>query len=125
MNKQCTACNQRGASSLGIMTGLIIVAAFVTVGVKVGPLYKDNMSLNSAINSASSKNFHTLSVGEIRDTLQKTFQVNGIKVNPRDFEIMKTDSSTTLTYVHEERANIFSNVDVIITFENYFNTAEQ
>jgi len=125
MYERTKSYKQSGASSLGIMAGLLVVASFVTVGVKVGPLYMDNMSLDSAIASASSKNFHSLSPSEIRETLQKNFQVNGIKVNPKDIEIKKTDSNTTLTYVHEERTNVIANIDVVVTFENYYNTADE
>lgn len=116
---------QSGASSLGIMAVIVVIAALVTVGVKVGPLYMDNMSLNSAIKSAASKDFHSLSPGEIREALKKTFQVNSINVNPKKFEIEKTEKTTTLTYKHEERANVFANVDVIVTFENYYSTADE
>jgi len=116
---------QTGASSLGIMAAILVVAALVTVGVKVGPLYMDNISLNSAIKSAASKDFHALSAGEIRQALQKTFQVNGIKVNTKKIDIKKTDRETTLTYKHEERANVISNIDVVVTFENYYSTADQ
>lgn len=125
MHKQLRAYKQTGASTLGIMAGILIVAAFGTVGVKVGPLFIDNMSLNSAIKSAASKDFHAMTTGEIREALQKTFQVNSIKVNPKDFEIEKTERETTLTYIHEERTNVFANIDVVVTFENYYNTADQ
>ena len=116
---------QTGASSLGIMAAILVIAALVTIGVKVGPLYVENMSLNSAIKSAASRDFHELTVSEIREALQKTFRVNGIDVNTKDIDIKKTDRYTTLTYLHEERTNVIANVDVVVTFENYYSTADE
>ena len=115
---------QKGASMTTIMMMLLIIAGAVTVGVRVGPLYMDNISLNQAIDSVASSNLQNMTKGEIRERLRKTFQVNGIKVNPRDMEITQNERETTINYIHEERANIFGNVDVVVTFTNYYSTAE-
>lgn len=116
---------QTGASSLAIMAGILVVAAVVTVGVKVGPLYTNNMSLNSAIKSAASKDFHAMAPSEIREALQKSFQVNGISANPKKFDIEKTERVTTVTYEYEERTNVFANVDVVVSFVSYYSTADE
>ena len=116
---------QRGASSLTILFMIFCVAALITVGVKVGPLYMDNMSIDQAIASAGSRNFHNMSKDEIRETLGKTFRVNGVSVNPKNIKIEKNQNSTVLNYFHEERVNIFSNVDVVVSFTNTYDTADQ
>ena len=110
---------------MGIMAVILVVAAIATIGVKFGPLYMDNMSLNSAIKSAASRDFHTLEHSEIREALQKTFQFNGIDVDPRDFEIKKTARETTLSYNYKVRTNVFANMDVVVSFENFYSTAGQ
>lgn len=116
---------QQGASTLGIVTAILLFVAILTLGLRIGPLYIDNMSLNQAIeSSARSNNFHSLSPAEIRDALGRTFRVNTISVNPRDFNINKTATATELTYTYEERVNIFGNVDVIVTFTNRYSTAD-
>ena len=116
---------QQGASTLGIFTALLLFAGTLTLGLRIGPLYIDNMSLNQALeSSARSNNFNEMSPAEIRNALGRTFQVNTVSVNPRDFEIEKTATATELTYIHEERANIFRNVDVVITFTNRYSTAD-
>ena len=125
MNIRIAKNKQLGASSLSILFMIFCVAALVTVGVKIGPLYMNNMSIDQAIESASSRNFHNMSKDEIRETLGKTFRVNGVSVDPRDIKIEKNQNSTVLSYFHEERVNIHANVDVIVTFTNTFDTADQ
>lgn len=116
---------QQGASTLGILAAILLFVGILTLGLRVGPLYIDNMSLDQAIeSSARSNNFDNMSPAEIRDALGRTFRVNNVSVNPRDFVIDKTATATELTYTHEERVNIFSNVDVIVTFTNSYNTAD-
>ena len=110
---------------MGIMVGILAVAALARIGVKVGPLYMDNISLNSAVKSAASRDFHALERSEIREILQKTFQINGIDVDPRDFDINKTARETSLSYNYEVRTNIFANMDVVVSFENFYSTAGQ
>tara|TARA_R110002073_G_scaffold107105_2_gene241556 strand:- start:175 stop:537 length:363 start_codon:yes stop_codon:yes gene_type:complete len=115
---------QRGASTLGILSPVLLAIGVLLISLRVGPLYLDNMSLNQAIeSSARSNNFNNLSTAEIRNALSKTFQVNAISVNPRDFDIEKTATSVELIYVHEERAKIFGDVDVVVTFTNSYSTA--
>ena len=115
---------QRGASTFGIISSLLLFAAVLTLGLRIGPLYIDNMSLNQAIeSSARSNNFNSMSTPEVRDALSRTFRVNNIEVKARDFDIEKTATSIMIMYVHEERANIFNNIDVVITFTNSYSTA--
>lgn len=116
---------QQGASTLGIFTAILLFAVVLTLGLRIGPLYLDNMSLNQAIeSSARSNDFNSMSPAEIRDALGRTFRVNTISVNPRDFDIDKTATDTELTYTHEERVNIFGNVDAIVTFTNRYSTSD-
>ncbi len=116
---------QQGFSMWGVLVGLVILAGVVTLGLRIGPLYIDNMKLDKAIeSSARSNNFQNMSSAEIRDALSRTFRVNGVEVNPREFAIDRVGSGTELSYVHEERVNIVGNVDVIVTFTNRYNTAD-
>lgn len=117
---------QQGASMLGILAGLLLLAGVVTIGLRIGPLYMDNMSLDQAIESSARSNndFRNMSSAEIRDALSRTFRVNNVSVSPRDFEINRDGSDVELIYFHEERANIFGNVDVLVTFTNRYNTAD-
>ena len=115
---------QRGSSMLGMISGIALLAISLSVGLKVGPLYLDNNALNTAISSAAKNNFDDMTKSEIREQLSKTFRVNNVSANPRDFEIEQAPSHTEITYVHEERATLFDNVEVVITFTNHYSTAD-
>lgn len=116
---------QSGASSIVILAIILVAATAITIGVKIIPLYADNMKLNQAIASATSIDIKALSKSEIVERLQKSFRVNGISINPKEFKIIKTSSATTLSFTHEERVNIIANLDVVVTFDNYYSTADQ
>jgi len=115
---------QKGSSTIGLIAIIALAGIALTLGIKLGPLYMANNSLNQAITSAAKTNFNDLTKSEIREKLSKSFSVNGINANPRDFEITQTPSVTEINYVHEERVNIFDNVDVVITFTNSYSTAD-
>ncbi len=115
---------QRGFSTFGVISSLLLFAAILTLGLRIGPLYIDNMALDQAIeSSARSNNFNNMSTVEVRDALSRTFRVNNISVSPKDFDIEKTATSMEIMYVHEERVNIFRNLDAVITFTNSYSTA--
>lgn len=116
---------QSGISSLGLLCLLLALGGAITLGLKVVPLYMANNAIDQAFASASSSNFNDMTKGEIRTRLNKTFQINGIDIKTNDIEIIQKNSETTLSYVHEERATLFSNVDIAIRFENYFSTSDQ
>ena len=115
---------QRGFSTFGVISSLLLFAAVLTLCLRIEPPYIDNMALDQTIESlALSNNFNNMSTDEDRDALSRTFRVNNISVNPRYFDIEKTATSMEIMYVHEERVNIFRNLDAVITFTNSFSTA--
>ena len=117
---------QSGISTIALLAILGVAIVFITIGVRVGPLYMDNISLNQAIETSarSGASFHSMSKSEIRSKLQKTFGVNNINVDHKAIKIVKGDRFTTLTYEHEERVNLFKNVDVVVSFVNYYSTED-
>ena len=58
--------------------------------------------------------------------IRDRFQVEGINdVDVSDIEITRQNGEVTLSYIHEDRVNIFNNLDVVVSFENWFSTAEE
>jgi len=115
---------QSGISAIGILCLLCIFGAVATLAIKIIPLYIENNSINQAILSASQFNFNDMTRGEIRSRINKSFSVNTLDVSVSDLEIVQKNTVTTVRYEHEERVNLFSNVDIAIRFENYFSTED-
>ncbi|MDE0988134.1 MAG: DUF4845 domain-containing protein [Pseudomonadales bacterium] len=109
---------QRGSMG-GIMVILLVVAAVVSVGSRVIPLYLDHNTMGSIMEKMSLENGLALqSEGNIRDTMRKSLKMNNI----RDFDLkehLKIDRSkvgTELVLDYEVRIELVSNLSLIAAF---------
>lgn len=115
---------QRGLSALGILLVLTIAGFFLTVATTIGPLYLDNSFVNAALQSLSSEPIHKLSDGKIRRRLQDSFTINNVRdVNAKDTVIERKKTATTVSLDYERRVHFFANVDIVVVFENTYDTS--
>ena len=115
---------QIGASSFTLLFMLIMGALAITLAIKLLPLYLDNNSVNSVINSmGEDQKLQTYQDKQIRQKIQSRLTINNI----RDFDgkniVIKRDNGLlTIDANYEKRENIFKNIDVVVSFENHFET---
>ena len=109
---------QRGSMG-GIMVILLVVAAVVSVGSRVIPLYLDHNTMGTIMEKMSLENGLALeSEGNIRETMRKRLKMNNI----RDFDLkehLKIDRSkvgTELVLDYEVRIDLVSNLSLIAAF---------
>ena len=115
---------QQGLSALGILLVLTIAGFFLTIATTIGPLYLDNSFVNAALQSLSSEPIHKLSDGKIRRRLQDSFTVNNVRdVNAKDTVIERKKTATTVSLDYERRINFLANVDIVVVFENTYDTS--
>ena len=119
---------QRGMSGLTVIF-LLVVGGFILLCLfKVIPLYYNNYKLDSLFSRIGNEGtpIETQTTNEIRGRFSRQFQVEGINdVDASDIEITRQNGEVTLSYIHEDRVNIFNNLDVVVSFENWFSTAEE
>lgn len=119
---------QRGMSGLTVIF-LLVVGGFILLCLfKVIPLYYNNYKLDSLFSRIGNEGtpIETQTTNEIRGRFSRQFQVEGINdVEVSDIEITRQNGEVTLSYIHEDRVNIFNNLDVVVSFENWFSTAEE
>ena len=103
----------------GIMVILLVVAAVVSVGSRVIPLYLDHNTMGTIMEKMSLENGLALeSEGNIRETMRKRLKMNNI----RDFDLkehLKIDRSkvgTELVLDYEVRIELVSNLSLIAAF---------
>ena len=115
---------QRGLSALGILLVLTIAGFFLTIATTIGPLYLDNSFVNAALQSLSSEPIHKLSDGKIRRRLQDSFTINNVRdVNAKDTVIERKKTATIVSLDYERRVHFFANVDIVVVFENTYDTS--
>ena len=115
---------QRGLSALGLLLVLAIAGFFLTIGTRVGPLFLDNSFVNAAIQSLENESVHTLTDRQIRRKLSDYFMVNNVRdVNVKDLVIERNKTATVVRLDYERRVNFLANVDVVVAFENIYDTS--
>lgn len=118
---------QKGISAMGLLAILIAGGFVVLCLLKIGPLYYNNYKLDGIFERVGTEGvpIESQTVPEIRSRISAQFSVDGIRdIKPDAIKIERDDGVVTLSYVHEDRVNLFGNLDVIVNFENYFSTAD-
>ena len=112
-----TARKQRGATAFGVLVGVSLLVAAVTLLLKLGPHYIDWQTMKAVFDGLP-KNVHTMSKDDIRTAVKKRFKVNSL----RDFDlknilsIERAKTGTVLIVHYEVREHIVGNVDAVLTF---------
>ena len=120
MNRKTLQGKHRQRGSIGsILVILLVVAAVVSVGSRVIPLYLDHNTMGTIMEKMSLENGLALeSEGNIRETMRKRLKMNNI----RDFDLkehLKIDRSkvgTELVLDYEVRIELVSNLSLIAAF---------
>ena len=111
---------QRGVSKLGLLIMGIFVALFLTVGLKVGPLYMDNDVVTTlADDLVSDGTANRLQVEEIRQRFADALRLNSIyDFDLSDIEIRRGGGRTVINIAYERRMPLFANLDIVAVFDH-------
>ncbi|GEM_PF-1153383 len=119
---------QRGMGMLAVLFTIGLLAFFMTVLLKLGPLYSEFWTIRSIMVDVSEQTT-TIQGGArgILDTLGKRMEVNNVdSVTTSDFEINRQDQdSFQITLHYEQRVHLFFNVDAVATFDYQVNIKSQ
>lgn len=117
--------NQSGMSSLTILV-IMLAGAFVLLAVfRVGPLYLDNYFVQSSVKALQDEDISKMTDAQVRKVLDRYFLINGVRdMSARDAEIERNKTSTVVKLDYEKRIDFLGNLDVVVTFENHFDTSK-
>ncbi|MEZ5529152.1 MAG: DUF4845 domain-containing protein [Porticoccaceae bacterium] len=116
---------QRGISVLGALVTLAVVGFFLTAALKVGPLYLDNSFVKAAIDSLAEENIHTMTDSQVRRKLGDFFDINNVRdIDMKDIKIEREKTRTLVTLNYEKRVNFIANVDVVVRFNNSYDSSK-
>ena len=110
---------QAGASNLGMLMTFLVIAVFLTSGLKLGPLYIDhNIVTSYTKNLIESGEIENLNTSELRRKVSDNLLVN----NVRDFDVThilmaKENNKSVVTIAYERRVELFLNLDVVAKFD--------
>lgn len=111
---------QRGVSKLGVVTLLLVITAFLTVGLKVGPLYVDHNLIagicQELIDNGEAAN---MSVTDIRNRVSNTLRINNvIGFDLNSITKRMENNAAIISIDYERRVELIGNLDVVAKFEN-------
>lgn len=107
-----------GMSSLGLLMLLVVVVFLGTFAFRVVPMYYSHYMLEQTIANLDQPGaaLNGMTVSEMRESLNKSLQINGINLDAREIEIQKTNNLTTLKYSYEKNAPLFFNIGIVGNF---------
>ena len=120
-----TKYKQRGASTFSLLLNLVMVALAITLAIKLIPRYLDNNSINSVITSlGEDSQLASYDDQQIRKKIQSRLTINNIReFDGKKITIKRDNGKLYIDADYEIRDNIFKNIDVVISFENHFETS--
>ena len=113
---------QRGLGLFGFIFVLALIGFVALVTIKTVPLYLNQMTLKrdlsevaTQVNSSGSE----IDIGELRRDIEKRFDIDYIsQLEPKDIKVSNTEKGVTMGYDYEARANLFSNIFIVIRFKD-------
>ncbi len=112
--------NQQGMSTYTMAVFVVLIVFAGLFGFKVGMPILDNWTVKEVLESiAKDADSKDLSSAEIRNILERKFQVNQINhVNVREHVKIRNENGKRYIIVdYEARDNLFGNIDVVVKFE--------
>lgn len=111
---------QRGLGWFGLLFVFGTIGFFAIIAVKVGPLYMNHTTVLRVVKGiADNPDYANASPQEIRDTLQKRWDVDYIShLKAGDVKIKRGKQGRMLSYDYEAKVNVFYNLWVVVKFKD-------
>ncbi len=110
---------QRGMSTLGMMTVVLLIVFAAVTAMKLWSPYYDDLAVKTAVeNISKEESTKTMSPKEVLDTLNKRLQVNQVTLSKDDVVIKKEDGLIKIDVIYERRIPMYGNVDAMVKFNH-------
>lgn len=119
---------QQGAGLIQWIAGLAILGLLGLFVVKVTPIYMENRLVQTGLKSLtkSGERLSEMSNADISKRLDTFYMINNVKSrNAVDgLDIDRSGADRVIVKIdYEERVNFFSNIDLVLTFENHLDSS--
>ncbi|MCK2149283.1 MULTISPECIES: DUF4845 domain-containing protein [Marinobacter] len=113
---------QTGASALTMMVMVLFFGGLLTLAIKLGPIYLDDITIQEALESLDGTDgLSTMGPAQVRTLINKRLSVNNVRGFDAKNIAVEKDGDTVLIMVdYEVRNNLFSNVDTIVHFKHEY-----
>ena len=113
---------QQGFSVLNSVIVILLLTFFVTLFVKLGPIYQDNWFLKNIIRDiAATTSSEQITRTSLREQVQKNLTVNNVKFDVNEGLAIRSDvSPKRLVLKYEAQVHVMGNVDAVVIFHDEF-----
>ena len=110
---------QRGMGLFGLIVTINLIAFFLTLLLKLGPVYVQFWTVRTIMRDVAALSATLLSgPRELSDSLVKRLNINSITgIDAKNFKIEKQREATyRIDFASERRVHLFYNIDAVVTF---------
>ncbi len=109
---------QRGITFIGMLILLAIIAAGLTVGARLLPLYLESYQVDAALDDlANDRRMSESSRGELREALFRQFSIDNVdSVQRQNVTFDEVSGGMEILVEYERRVHMIGNLDAVATF---------
>ncbi|MDX1754480.1 MAG: DUF4845 domain-containing protein [Marinobacter sp.] len=114
--------NQRGASTITMLVMVLFFGALLTLIVKVGPFYLDDLTVQEAVESLNDvEDLSRMGPAQVMSLINKRLTVNNVRSLDTDsFKVEKDGELVIIKLNYEKRTNLFRNLDAVVSFNHEY-----
>jgi len=114
--------DQQGLSLISVILLLMLLGFCVAFAICAVPMYFENTYVVNALKSLTEPGVkvNEMSDSEIKKKLLNFYLINNVtSKGPENIVIDRKSKSLLITIDYENRANLFSNIDIVMRFQNH------
>ncbi len=113
---------QSGASALTMMIMVLFFGGLLTLLLKVGPAYLDDITIQEALESLEgTEGLSDMGPAQVRTLINKRLSVNNVRgFDAKNITVEKDGGLVTIKVDYEVRNNLFRNVDTVVHFKHEY-----
>lgn len=113
---------QSGASALVIMIMVLFFGGLLTLVIKLGPAYLDDITIQEALESLDgTEDLSSMGPAQVRTLINKRLSVNNVRgFDAKNITVEKNGEFVVINVDYEVRNNLFRNVDTVIHFQHEY-----
>lgn len=113
-----TPYKQRGITGVAFAALIALLLFFVWIAILLFPIYMENFKVSSHLHKiAKDEKIDVSNPDGIKQSLLRRFDIDDVKhVSAEDITITQNLDSVLVTIDYEVRANVFGNIDLVVSF---------
>lgn len=114
--------SQGGASTLVVLVMVLFFGGLLTLIIKVGPAYLDDLTIQEAIESLDGTDgLSQMGPARVRTLISKRLSVNNVRgFNAKDISVEKDGELVVVNVDYEVRNNLVRNLDTVVHFQHRY-----